>query len=170
MSISGPNIINQDTYINGEFSCLEFTPPAACIVNASVAPSADLDATKLIQQIDKTLDVNGNSTATAAAVTRVLHRVYGATGTLIYFAAGSIAPCTGNATITVDLRVNGTTALASVITLDNANVARVAEAATLVDVDVVTGDLLEVVATVNAGTGVLGTGVFVHLVARQEPL
>jgi hypothetical protein len=74
-----------------------------------VAAGAAIAATKLEHQYILTY-AQGSAT-TAAAATQVIHTVYGATGDIIDFKAGSVVACTGDAAITVDLKVNGTSVL-----------------------------------------------------------
>lgn len=158
------DLINNDLYVNGKFAAKEMTLPSNVVANANVVAAADIDAVKLEHQYEKVLNQNG----TAVADTRAIHLVYGATGSVVAFKAGSVVACTGNATITVDLKKNGTTMLSAVITLDNANTAYVAEAGTLAGTVLVAGDVLTVVVAVNAGTGALGTGLFAEVVLRED--
>lgn len=102
----------------------------------------------------------GQANSAAVDETRAIAVIRGASGTLLSFKAGSIAAAVGNATCTVDLKKNGTTVLSSVITLDNANTARVSEAGTLSVTTLAAGDLLEVVVDGTVGTGTLPTGVY----------
>jgi hypothetical protein len=101
--------------------------------------------------------------AAATTETKVLATVRGATGTLKSFVAGSIVAALTTATVTLDLKKNGTTVLSAPITLDNANTARVVEAATISNATLTAGDVLEVVATAAASGGTLPTGVFAEL-------
>ena len=143
--------VDGDLHVKGSLTANKFTPPASSIGDDAVKAAAKLAASKLEHQHRQ---VHAQPNTTATAETRPLHVCYGATGKIKDFRAGSIAPCTGNATITVDLKKNGTSVLCGPITLDNANTARVAEAGTVTTDTMVVGDLLEVVITVNAGTGV----------------
>jgi hypothetical protein len=138
--------------------------PDGVVDAADVAAGAGIEASKLGHQHAITF-AQGNTTI--AAETRVIH-VCGASGTMISFEAGSIGACTGNATITVDLKVNGSSKLSAVITLDSSNTARVAEAGTISAATLADGDVIEVVVAVNAGTGALGTGVFATLTFNQN--
>ena len=160
-----PTRIESDVYIAGDLSARSVSLPNATVTNAMVAASAGIAASKLQHQHRVHFS---QANVTAAAETRVIYRCYGATGTLLQFAAGSIAACTGNATVTVDLKKNGTTVLSSVITLDNGNSARVAEAGTLNVTALAVGDVLEVVVAVNAGSGSLGTGLFAAVTLQEE--
>lgn len=100
---------------------------------------------------------------TPASATDGIAVIRGATGTLLSVKAGTVVACIGAATITVDVKKNGTTVLSGVITLDSTNTARVAEAGTLSVTTLAAGDLLEVVVVATAGGGTLGTGLFVEV-------
>jgi hypothetical protein len=78
------------------------------------------------------------------------------------FKAGSVTACVGAATITVDLKKNGVSVLTATIVLDNANTARVVEAATITTTAAVAGDVFEVSVAVAAGGGTIGSGVFAY--------
>ena len=109
------------------------------------------------------------STAAAAAETRVVYRCYGALGNILSFVAGIIAPPVAPATVTVDLRKNGTTVLSSVLTINNTFTARLAQPAVLAFSTFAAGDLFEVVITPNASSGTLPNGVFAELVVDEDP-
>ncbi len=155
----------------GDFICMGswvfryIVLPDGNVTDAKVAAAAGIAATKLEHQHRKTF---AQSNTTAAAETRVVHVVHGATGEIVAFEAGSIAACTGNATITVDLKKNGTSILDAAIVLDSTNTARVVEAATIDTAGLVDGDVLEVVVAVDAGTGALGTGLFAEVVVHED--
>jgi hypothetical protein len=157
--------VTEDAVFLGTVTMRSVVLPDGCITNAKVVAGAGIVAEKLEHQHRKTF---AQPNTTAAAETRAVHLVYGATGNIVAFEAGSIAACTGNATITVDLKKNGTSILTAPVTLDSANTARVAEAASVATPELADGDLLEVVVAVNAGTGALGTGVFAELVVHED--
>jgi hypothetical protein len=142
------------------------TFPDGGVTNAKVASNAAIDADKLEHLHVRTF-AQPNTAATAE--TRVVHEVVGATGTIRTFSAGSIAKAVGDSTVTVDLKVNGTTVLSGVITLDNANTNYVSEPGTISDDDLAAGDVLTVVTTATAGTGTLPTGVFAHVTLSEDP-
>lgn len=103
-----------------------------------------------------------SQSGTIASATVPIHVVHGTTGGAIAIKAGSISACTGPATVTIDLKKNGTTVLTGVITLDNGNTARVMEAGTLVASPTnAAGDFYELVITATASSGTLGTGLMV---------
>jgi len=105
----------------------------------------------------------GSSDATV-----VLHTVAGAAATMVSFKAGSVTPCTGDSTITVDLKKNGTTMLSAVITLDSTEIAYEAVSGTLSVTAAVADDVLTAVVAVSEGTGTLGTGVFCTLTLTED--
>lgn len=146
-----------DVHVAGAFSCKTFAPPAGSVTSASIKTDAGVESTKLQHRFQPTC---AQPNTAAADETRVAHVVYGATGSIVAFSAGSIAKAVGDATCTVDLKVNGTSVLSAPITLDNANTNRVAEAGTVTTPALVAGDVVEVVIDGTIGTGTLPTGVF----------
>jgi len=136
------------------------------IQDADIAASANLDPTKMRHQYCSVF-AQANSAA-ASDTGRVIHVVKGATGTVVAFRAGSIVAATGNATVTVDLKKNGTTMLSAVITLDSSNVAYILEEGTLSVTAVVAGDVLTLVIVATVGTGALPTGLFAEVVVRED--
>jgi hypothetical protein len=86
--------------------------------------------------------------------------VHGASATINSFKAGSVTACVGAATITVDLKKNGTSVLSAPITLNSSSTAYVVQSGTVTTTSLVAGDVLEVVVTATAGGGTLGNGVF----------
>jgi hypothetical protein len=145
-----------------------FTPPANSIVDASVAASAAVAATKLQHQ-HRAIYAQGSST-TAAAATQVIFAVFGATGTVVNFEAGAVVPNVGAATCTVDLKKNGTSILGAAISLSSSQTARQLVAATISNTALVAGDVLEVVVTATAGGGTLAQGLFATLTVNEMPL
>lgn len=141
------------------------TFPDGGVTNAKVSASAAISASKLQHQHRVKFDQPNTS---ATSETRVIYRCYGATGTIKEFAAGSIAIAAGAATVTLDLKKNGTSVLSGVITLDTGNTARVAELASLSGTSLAAGDVLEVVTVATAGGGTLPTGVFASLTVEED--
>jgi hypothetical protein len=160
-----PNRIDGGLYVGGGFACDTFAAPTGSITDNAILANAKVAASKLRHRYQP---VYAQSNTAATAETRALYCVLGATGTVTHFRAGVIGVFTGNAVATVDLRKNGASILSAVVTLDNANVARVAEAGTVTGGSVVAGDLLEIVTTVNAGTGALGTGLFAIATIEED--
>lgn len=135
------------------------------LTDQHIAATAAIQATKMVHQHSFKYS-QPNTTATAE--TRTLHVAH-ASGTLVAFRAGSIAIAAGAATVTVDLKKNGTTVLSAVITLDSGNTARVSEDATLSVTSYAAGDWFEIVTTATAGGGTIPTGFFCEMVCRENP-
>lgn len=154
-------------HIRGALTCEQFTPPAGCIGDEAIKSGDPIDPSKLARR--EVLFHAQESDATAVAETRPLTVIRGATGTILAAKAGSVAPCTGDATITVDLLVNGASILTAPLVLDNADTARALAAMTVADSDLVQDDFIEVDISVNAGTGTLGEGVSVLLEFEETP-
>ncbi len=134
--------------------------PSGCVADKHIAVAAALDASKLEHQHRS--PYAQESATTAAAETRIIHVVHGTAGLAKAFKAGCVVPCEGDATITVDLLVNGASILDAAISLTSAQAAYalvdgVIDTATLAEADVV-----EIAVTVDAGTGTLGKGVFAY--------
>ena len=136
------------------------------VQDADLAASANLDPTKMRHQYCPVF-AQANSAA-ASDTGRVIHVVKGTTGTVVAFRAGSIVAATGNATVTIDLKKNGTTMLSAVITLDSGNTAYILEEGTLSVTAVVAGDVLTLVIVATVGTGALPTGLFAEAVVRED--
>lgn len=159
--------INSDLVIKGRLTPTSLDIPDGIIVNADVSSSAAIETTKLRHRHVAQWQ-QPNTTATTE--TRPIHVVRYA-GTIMEFVAGTIVACIGAATITIDLKKNGTSVLTTILTLDNANTARVVEAAVLNSslTAVVASDWLEIVITATAGGGTIGTGLFCEVVIDEDP-
>lgn len=167
------DILYNDLYVSGNVACKTFSPPAACIGNAAVQTpspaSGGIGTQKLIHRWQD-IYAQGSSSTTAAADQKVVRAIRGGTGTILDFKAGCVVPCTGNATITVDLWKNGVSILSATITLNNSQSARqLVQAAGFTSTSLVATDVLEVKVTVNAGTGTLGQGLFAVVALDEDP-
>lgn len=152
------NRIDGDLNVVGHLTCSTLNVPAGTIDNADVNGSAGIAATK----IQKPRLLRYSASGTAATATVPIYECRGATATVQSLRCGSIAAAIGDSTVTVDLKKNGSTILSGVVTLDNANTARVSEAAAFASTSLVVGDWLELVITATIGTGTLPTGLFVQ--------
>ena len=157
--------IEGDQFFKGSVTMRSVTLPDGCVDDDAIEASAGVDADKLEHQHRRGWS-QPNTTATSE--TRVLHVVHGATGSVVAFEAGSTVANIGAATVTLDLKKNGTSILTSVITLDNANTAYVVEAGAIATASLVDGDVLTVVIVATAGGGTLATGVFCSLTVRED--
>ena len=156
-----------DVHINGDLKMDSLQIPSATLVNSHVSAAADIAATKLEHRHMSTYSQELDTTS--ASEERTLHIVYGNTGTITSFEAGSATACAGDATITVDLRKNGVTTslLAAAIVLDTNNTAYVVEGSTIDTAAVEDGDVLRVIIT-TAGTSAVGKGVFCTLGLNED--
>src|SRR4051812_43605091 len=116
-----------DVHVAGKITCQTMNVPDQTIVDADVASDAGIQATKL--EHDHIVTLNQPNTS-ATSETRSIYRAR-KPGSVVEIAAGSIAAAIGAATVTIDLKKGGATILTAVITLDNANSARVQELGTL---------------------------------------
>ncbi len=156
--------IEDNLHIKGRLSADHLTIPDETIADAAVSSTAGIDASKLKHQY---LPGYSQPNTTATTVTQAIHVAKGA-GTIEGFRAGSIGACAGAATITADLKKNGTTVLSAVIELNSSSTARVVQDATLSgSPTVAAGDLLEVVVTATAGGGTIGTGFYCQAIVRE---
>ena len=138
--------------------------PSETISAANVRTAAGIEATKLQHQHQPMVSQSG----TAVADTRAIHHVHGAAGTVEAFRIGLIAACSGNATVTADLKKNGTSILSAPIQLTSSEANYEEVEATISTPAVVAGDVLTCVVTVNAGSGALGTGFYAQAVIRES--
>jgi hypothetical protein len=146
---------------DGPITANSFNLPAGSITNALIASDAGLDADKLEHRQVARHAPGG----TAASGTFPLATVYGATARRVSARAGSIAIAVGSATVTVDIKKNGTSILTggTPVTFNSSNVAR-----TMVDLAVTTttaavGDFFEAVLVATASGGTIPTGFIVEL-------
>lgn len=153
-------VLPTDLFVQGNVASTTLTIPASTVADTAVSATADIAATK-VRHVHRVTYGQASGSASASA-TQPVHVVHGTTSTLVAFKAGSVTACAGAATITVDLKKNGTSVLSSVITLDNANTARVVEAGTVTTSTGTAGDVYEIVVVATAGGGTLGNGVFAY--------
>jgi hypothetical protein len=158
--VANPSRHEGDHYYLGSVTFRDVTLPASSVEATHIEASAGVEQTKLEHQ--HRAQFNQPNTA-ATSETRAVAVIYGAEGTLLTFEAGSIAKAVGDSTVTVDLKKNGASVLSAVITLDNANTNRVAEAVVPTTTALADGDLLEIVTVATIGTGTLPTGVFAEV-------
>lgn len=164
------NRIKGDLNVTGNLSCVTLTIPSSSVTNASIIAAAGIAASKLEHQFIKHHSQESDTKSAAMAYT--IHTVYGATGTIQGFEAGTTTLCTAAAAVTVDLVLNrgGTTVscLDAVITLDSGNTVYVPETATLTTTALVDNDTMEVVYTSADDGGAAGKGAFASMILRED--
>lgn len=159
------NRIEGDTYINGNIGASSMTIPSGSVTNAAVQSLAGIQAEKLENQ-NKIVLSQGSAT-TAAAETKPVFVITGATADIVSIKAGSVVANIGDSVCTVDLKKNGTTVLSAPITLDNGDAAYALVAGTVSSASLVQDDVVEIVVTATIGTGTLATGLFAVVVLHE---
>lgn len=165
-----PTTIQGDMVVNGNLSAKTQTLAAGSVNDSDVAagaPGKFVAASKLEHQSVKHFSQGSAVVATSVAFS--VHSVYGTTGVLLAFSAGCVVVPIGAATVTVDLKVNGTSLLSAPITLNSSSVARTPQFATFATTALVAGNLLEVVTVATAGGGTLPDGVYADAVITEDP-
>lgn len=163
MSLAGD--FNGDVIVRGALSCTSFRLPVNSVINDSVDAAASIETTKLLHQYRPSY--GQDSGADAATGRAVLHVAKGA-GSVIDFKVGASTAGTGTASVTVDLKKNGTTVLSADVTLDSATVAFALAAGTISSAAYVAGDVFEWhVKTSSAGSGAKPKGLFLAATFRE---
>lgn len=157
--MADPSIVQGNWLYRGVVQLLNVVLPNGCVENKHVKTGAAVAADKLEHRHRTMLAQDSDATATAQK--RVVHVVHGTAGTLRGVKAGCVTPCSGDATITVDLHVNGSSVLTAGIELDSTQAGYETVAGTIDSSALAADDVVEVVVTVAAGTGTLGEGLFV---------
>jgi hypothetical protein len=160
-------VIESDVYVNGSLVARTFTAPTSSVSNNSIEASAGVEASKLQHQHQITHKLTSHNTD--AGVTReVLHRVKGATGTIIEFGVGATQAAGASSSVVVQLRKNGTTILSTAITLDSTTAAFTLDtASTYTSTALVAQDVLEVDVQTVSGAA-LPKGLFACLTIRED--
>ncbi len=165
---TGSTTFDGDVFVRGTIYSSAQTYPAGSILDAAIASGANIGAAKLQFQ-RKIIYVNAASATSATAETKVVFICNAAAGaTVVSFRAGCAVANIGAATVTVDLKKNGTTILSAPISLSSSQAAYAAVAAAFASTALVTDDVLEVVITATAGGGTLGKGLFAELIIKEN--
>jgi hypothetical protein len=162
--MAAPTVLQGDVTTTGVLNCKQLISREATITNAMIDPTAGIAATK----IQKPRRIHYGQSGTAAAATIPIYVCNGATAAVESIRVGSIAACIGGATVTVDLKKNGTTILSSVVTLNSSNTARIVVDGTVSSPNLVADDFLELVITAAVGGGTLATGLFVQVEVFED--
>lgn len=134
--------------------------PPLSIVDADVSNTAAFSASKCEGRMHAQIEQAG----TATTETKIIRTVKGATGTLKHFTVTNITASAGASNVTVDLQINGASALSAVVTQDAASGDLGIETGVITTPGVVAGDVVTVVITANAvGTPALATGICAQL-------
>ncbi len=140
--------------------------PSLTIVDAMVNGAADIAASKLEHQHQ--ISYAQESATDVADEARVLHAVYGTTGSVLAFECGVVVAAAGAATVDVDLLKNGVSILTAAIEINNATVIYTPKAGTIDTAAVVDGDVLEVSIDETIGGGTRPKGVWCSLILTEK--
>lgn len=141
------------------------TLPLGSVGDASVSASSPLGVDKTTHQINH-IYTQKHGTAVASDPGSVIH-IAGASGVVQSVKVAVRTIPIGAATVTVDIKKNGTSIMTGVVTIDNANVAYTAETGAITTTAYVVGDFFEAVLVATAGGGTLPQGIGVEVVFRE---
>lgn len=136
--------------------------PTATIRNDHVRTDAAVGAEKLQHQNISVWSQSG----TMATERRAVY-VAKSAGQLQYVKAGCRTACTGDATLTIQVKVNGADVLSSGIVLDSSTTPLTLVNGALATAAYSANAIIEVDVTADSGTGTLGSGAFVTLCVRE---
>jgi hypothetical protein len=157
-----PSYIQNDLHVTGALTCGSFSVPAGTLTNAGVNASAAIATTKMVHRYMKTY---AQESATAATdEKRVVHTVYGATGTILAFECGAVVACVGAATLDFDCLVNGASILTAVVRVDSGDAAYAILAGTIDTAALEDGDVIEIHIDQTTGGGTDGKGAFATVI------
>lgn len=146
--------------------------PSNTIKNGMCAADMALAASKHIRHQSVDVELYGPATS-IAALTKWIHIVRGATGTLVGFeAAIAVLASDVSRTVTVDLHKSTgggafATVLTSTIGFTTSSTVRVPVAAVINTATLVDGDILAIVVTVAGGSGTQATGLMATLTMEE---
>ena len=159
--------VEGDLYVAGTLAAQSLIPSSASVSDDSIQAAAGIDATKLEHRHQLTLSLFKH-TEDAATIRRALHRVYGATATLVKFGVLATVAAGSASSATVQLKKNGVSILSAAITLDSTVTAfDLKEPAGYTSTALVAGDVLEVEITAVSGS-TLPKGVTAFLVISED--
>lgn len=159
--------IPSDVNITGTLTPRSINLPSGCVVDDDVSASADISASKLEHQYQRVSVLCDHATS-AAAKRQQIHRVYGATGTILEFGVAASVAATSTGAAVINLYKNGSTILSATITLDSATAAfTLKEPSGFTSTALVAGDVLEAAIDSVSGSAV-PKGVSCHLALRED--
>lgn len=154
-----------DHLITGKLLPADIEIPNGNIDNDAISSSAGIEPSKLKSSVMDEVFIVG----TVTTQTIPLGGVKGATRTVKNVRVWNITANTSPSTVTVDIKKNGATILASVITLNAATGNNGVEVAAISDPDGVVGDLYTAVVTaVQSGTYPLASGVLIQMHSDED--
>jgi len=162
-------VFNNDVHIAGQLTFSSdggISLPKDSVTDTQVQAAAAIAASKLQSRLRKSYAQP--STQQATAETKVIH-VARAAGQVESFVAGLVSKCQDGATVSFDLKKNGTSILTGTVTLSDQHADYETVSGTIDTLSYSAGDVFEVSVTVNAGFGSLGSGAFAQAVFDENP-
>ncbi len=158
--------IEGDLFVVGRILAGSITLPADAVTDASIIAAANIAASKVERRIAKTYAQT--FTDDVVADRKIIHRVYGATATIVGFVAGITTVFGAASTCIVDLLKNGSSILSATIQLSNSYTAfQLVSPAGYTSTSLAAGDVLEVQVKTISGSN-LGKGLFADLVIDER--
>jgi len=156
----------EDGEFRGQVSFTDLVPSPGAISNSHVSSTAAIASSKL-EQRNRQVYAQESNTAVADGI-YVIH-VAGAAGTIESVSAGCVvAPVGNNSTVSVDLLINGNSALNSAISITESQAARELVAGVLSTTTFNANAVIELSIDGEAGGGTLGKGLFSVLDIREN--
>lgn len=161
-------VLNENIHVGGQLSCETFTPPAACVVNASVSSTANIGAEKLINRFRRGhAQVHGS----AGTTQRIPIHIAKNAGTISGARAAMSVKPVGAATHSIQLKKNGSDILSAAIVMDSGNTNYVLEETPgYTSTSYAAGDFFEADITATAGGGTLGQGLMFDVQFDENPV
>lgn len=155
-----------DTLIVNNLNTKAITLPAGSVRNVDIAAGANIDPDKCVRR--QRIAWSQALATSAADGTYILHKFdYDAViESVEVLAQGANV---GNATVTVDIKDDGTTILSAPVELDENDSALDIVTGTITSANVAAGSLLSMVVDATIGTGTLATGLTVFVTYRENP-
>ena len=163
------SLFHGNVHVTGTLTANVVAPTATTVTNAMIVAGVTqkgISATKIEQMRSVTYAQPIDSVTINETV--VLALIYGVAGAALAIAAGSITPCTGNATVAIDVLKDGTTILSAPITLNNAGVAYTPKSGVIAVSTLAATDVLTVDIDPTPGTGNIATGIYVNVVYTED--
>lgn len=165
--------VQENAIFTGDSTTIRNLDAQGSIANADVSATAAIAASKLIHQFPVSVELAEAST-NVAAITKLIHIVNGATGTVANFDVAINAAMTGDRTVSIDLQKStGAGAFASVlsaaISLSSSTAAKTATAGTISSASVVATDIFQIVVTLGGSTGTIAQGLVATVFFTEDP-
>jgi hypothetical protein len=163
--------INGNLYVAGILQPAQLAAPPNSIGDSSVITPAAGVAGIQTSKTNHRQHVRYSQAEGAAVVTesRIVWITHGTAGTVISLNGALKVACIGAATITVDLKKNGTSVLASVLTFNSSAPIMAAENTSIATGPTAAGDVFEIVVTATVSSGTLGQGLYAEAIIDENP-